>query len=443
MFKSIEYKLYLYISLLIIAVAAATYLIIKEQYIYGGTCIFIALFSTIQLYNNYNKFNKNILFLLNALDNGDYSFNFSTIKLSRREKELNKMMNRIKEILSKAKTETIEGEKFLSHIITNVPTGIIILDDKNNVKEVNKATNHLLGLSVFTHLNQLSVLDENYPSLFRELRVEDGNKQIKISNDKEEVQISLSTSNITIGNNELRIITLNSIGNELEAKEMESWVKLIRVMTHEIMNSIAPITSLTEMLLFMYQHEDANSVENLKENTIDSLSTINITAKGLTSFVESYRQFSRVSNPEINSVKLEPLIQSILKLEAAEIEAKNILIDFNIDNKELSIDADQSQISQVLINLVKNAIEALSSVEDKKIKITVDSKSGEKVKINIANNGAAIPAEVVENIFIPFFTTKQTGTGIGLSVSRYIMRLHGGNLKHSYANGWTIFTLTI
>lgn len=444
MFKSIEYKLYLFTLLLMASVGSAVWLFIKQEYVYGTFSIFIMLFSLSRLYHHYIKFNKNILFLLNAIDNGDYSFNFAETKLSRRERELNKMMNRIKEILSKAKHEVIENEKFLSLIVQSVPTGIIILDDKNNIIVTNRAAILFLGLPVLTHLNQLKVVDNSFPDLFRGLKAGSENKQIRVINEKEEVQISLSTSNIKIQKGELRIIALNSISSELEAKEIESWVKLIRVMTHEIMNSIAPIMSLTDMLLYSYKSLGEQDDTMLRENTVDSLTTINSTAKGLTAFVHSYREFSKVANPNLISLELLPFIDSILKLEQAEMDSQNIKVSISLEKENFAVQADEAQLSRVVVNLLKNAIEALENTTDKEIRIDARSnESGDKLRINIANNGDPIPPEILENIFIPFFTTKNTGSGIGLSVSRYIMRLHGGNLKHLYENGWTIFSLTL
>lgn len=440
MFRSIEYKLVLYLLLLIISAAGAAFFMIRHEYIYGGFCIFLLFVSLRQMYVNYNKFNKNILFLLNALDNGDYSFNFTEAKLSRRERELNRMMNRIKDILAKARKETIENEKFTSLIIESVSTGIIILDENNNVKMTNRAVNQLLGLPVFTHINQLKVIDESYPRLFRELKADD-NVQIKITNEREEVQLSLRLSGIGMKNKKFRVITLSNIGNELEAKEMESWVRLIRVMTHEIMNSIAPITSLTDTLLFSYKSSsDDMPNEDLRRDTVDALDTINRTARGLITFVQSYRKFTGVPKPERSITPLKPLLDNVLLLEKQQIEEKNIQIEIVPANISQSVDIDESQITQVLVNLLKNAVEATTSRDNGKIEIEVKEESG-RIHINVCNNGKAIPEEIVPNIFIPFFTTKETGTGIGLSVSRYIMRLHGGNLKHYRTDDRTVFSM--
>lgn len=439
MFKSIEYKLIAFVLLLILSVAASTYLIILQQYVYVGVFVLLMLYSLKSLYSHYKKFNQNILFLLNALDNGDYSFHFTEAKTSKREKELNQMMNRIKDILTRARKEVIENEKFLSLIIESVSTGIIILDPNNNVHATNHATNQLLGLPVFTHLNQLKSIDESLPDLFKNLGIKD-NAQIKIANEREEIQISLNVSKITLKKGTMKVITLNNIGNELEAKEMESWIRLIRVMTHEIMNSIAPITSLTETLLFSYKMQSAEAPDDsLRRNTVDALETISSTAKGLITFVDSYRKFTGVPTPQFRKFELVPLLEKVLHLESSNMEEKGIESSITYTNKHIELNADEGQITQILVNIIKNAVEAINNSKGK-IEIRV-SESENKVSIDIYNNGDPIPSEIAAHIFIPFFTTKDYGTGIGLSVSRYIMRLHGGNLKHHTSNEWTVFSL--
>jgi len=442
MFKSIQYKLLTFTILLMVSVAASTYFIQKGQVsfaVISGIATVICLY---KMHQHYKIFNSNVLFLLNALDNGDYSFHFSEAKLSRREKELNVMLNRIKEILVSARKEVIENEKFLSLIIESVSTGIIIMDEKGHVQTVNQSALNLMGLPVFTHINQLNNINETFPELFRNLRVGE-NPRIEVSNEREEMQVSLSLSEIVIKRGRMKVITLNNIGNELEAKEMESWIRLIRVMTHEIMNSIAPITSLSETLLALHNTpENDSSEEDLRLNTIEAFQTIHSTAKGLLSFVDSYRKFTAIPKPNIRSFEVKPLIDKILHLEEKCIKGKDIQVEVFETSEHTKWLADEKLITQVLVNLVKNAVEAITDTETKKIRISINHHADGKVQIEVSNTGNPIAKEVLPHIFIPFFTTKDYGTGIGLSISRYIMRLHGGKLTHATsAEGWTVFTV--
>jgi len=442
MFNSIRYKLTLFICLLMLSVAAFTYCLIVKQYSLAIISAILVLTSLNSLHLHYKKFNSNILFLLNALDNGDYSFHFSESKLSSREKELNTMLNRIKEILTNARKEVIENEKFLSLIIESVSTGIIIMDDFGHVQTVNQSALQVLGLPVFTHINQLSNVNETFPELFRDLRVGD-NSRIAVSNEREEMQVSLSLSEIVIKRGRMKVITLNNIGNELEAKEMESWIRLIRVMTHEIMNSIAPITSLSETLLTLHKSpENDSQEEDLRLNTIEAFETIHSTAKGLLSFVDSYRKFTAIPKPNIRSFEVKPFIDKILHLEEKCINEKNIQVELLETGEHTEWLADEKLIAQVLVNLVKNAVEAITDSETRKIRISTTRQPDGKVQVEVSNTGNPISKEVLPHIFIPFFTTKDAGTGIGLSISRYIMRLHGGKLTHTTSTeGWTVFTV--
>ncbi|MDR0699013.1 MAG: PAS domain-containing protein [Tannerella sp.] len=441
MFKSIQYKLYLYTALLVPAVAGTTICFITTAYLYAATGVAWIIFCFWMLEKCYKRYNQNFNFLLNALENGDYTFHFSETKLSLREKEMNKMMNRIKEILIKARKEVIENENFLSLILESVSTGIVIVNDRGIVQRVNQTALNMLGLSVFSHINQLQTINETYPKLFHQLKAGD-NVQITLTTEREELQISLQTSQILLKRGKMRIISLNNIGNELEMKEIESWIRLIRVMTHEIMNAIAPITSLTETLHFMHRSPSRPS-EDLRQNTLEALKTINTTASGLLSFVESYRKFTAVPKPKKQNFNLNVLIEKVVKLHETAIRKKNIDITVSFPESEpFILFADENLISQVLINLVKNAIEAVETGKGEKIILSVGKQASDRLSVHIANSGQPIPPDILPHIFIPFFTTKPSGSGVGLSISRYIMRLHGGKLQHSVSkDGLTVFSM--
>lgn len=440
LFKSIQHKLLFYTVLLVLLTASITYLILEKQYLYLIPIgfIFIITFNKIRLH--YKKYNENILFLLNALENGDYSFRFSSTKLSIREKEFNKTLNRIKEILTNARKEVIENEKFLSLIVESVSTGIIIMDENGYINTVNKATLDILGLPVFTHVNQLSFINVDLPNHLKNMNPDDS-FQIPVINERENYQVSLKLSKLKIKNKVVKVITLNNIGSELEAKEMESWTRLIRVMTHEIMNSIAPITSISETMTNVLKEHSNN--QNI-ENTIFAFQTINTTAKGLLSFVESYRKFVKIPKPEKQDFNIFDLVKNIISLEQNILKVKNIEVKLTSNNNDAKIYADQSLLMQVLVNIIKNAIEAVYDESIRKININIKYTESLKTIIDISNSGKHISEDVLPHIFVPFFTTKNSGTGIGLSISRYIIRLHGGKLIHYISEeNYTVFRIII
>ena len=211
-------------------------------------------------------------------------------------------------------------------------------------------------------------------------------------------------------------------------------------MTHEIMNSIAPITSLTDTLLSAFKQNKPVDNDPLTQDTVEALQTINTTAKGLINFVSSYRKFTGIPKPQLKPTSLNFLVEQAVALEANVFEEKGISVVMNLEPEPKLHEVDESQLMQVLVNLLKNAAEAISE-KGSQIKIDV-SKEREKPHIDVCNNGQPIEENVLPNIFVPFFTTKNSGSGIGLSVSRYIMRLHGGNLTHFVKGEWTVFRMT-
>jgi nitrogen fixation/metabolism regulation signal transduction histidine kinase len=435
-FKSIQYQLYIFTLLLVASVAGFTVLLIIKQFVLAILAFLLIIYCLVRLKTCYDKYNKNIIFLLNALENGDYTYRFSERKISVREREMNMTFNRIKEILEKARTQVIENEEFLSIILESVSTGIIILDDAGIVHKINRTALEMLGLPVFTHVAQLQAIDESYPELFKNLGAGDS-RQLTLSSEKEEIQVSLRVSQIWLKRGLMRVITLNNIGNELEMKEMESWTRLIRVMTHEIMNSIAPITSISETMTDVCK----SAAHISRQETAEAFETINSTAKGLLSFVDSYRKFTSIPTPRKEPFDLTALAEKVAKLHSQQASESGAEIAIISPQSPVVAFADVNLIQQVLINLVKNALEA---PESKRITISIHPTERGAVSLEVANDGQPIPPETLPHIFIPFFTTKTDGSGVGLSVSRYIMRLHGGKLLHRISEaGETVFEVVV
>lgn len=438
MFKSIDYKLGANLFLLIATAIAIPLLFIYGFISIGVFAILLLLILLYQINKLYSKLTKNVVFLFNAIENGDYAFKFQENIGSMRERELHRVMNHIKDILAQTKREIVEQERFFSIVIENVSTGIIILNEQNQVQTVNHAAEQLLGLPILTHLNQLQSINSELPLLFKNLEPSKEPKQITVHTERGDFQLSLRADRVKMQRGEIKIIILNNINIELDSKEMESWIKLIRVMTHEIMNSIAPITSLTDTLLFNLKTNTTHSEE--KEILTEGLETIHTTAKELLQFVQSYRQFTRIPAPQPVSFDATALINKAILLTKENSLAKAVTFSLDENTPHL-ITADRSHFLQVVLNLLKNAVEATAHQEDGKIEITFEDHDSDYDIIHIRNNGLPIPKEVAAQIFIPFFTTKEQGTGIGLSISRYIMRMHGGTITLQSKAEYTLFSL--
>jgi nitrogen fixation/metabolism regulation signal transduction histidine kinase len=438
LFKSIQYKFYFYTALLAVAVAVTAILLFTRNYLYAVCSIMLIFHALFGLRKCYKHYSQSFNFLLNALENGDYAFHFPETKLPAREKELNQIMNRIKDILANARKEVIDNEHFLSRILECASIGIFIIDDRGIVQRANRTALEMLGIPVFSHLNQLQSVNEDYPELFRQLKAGD-KTQITLNSEREELRITLHVSQIRLKRGTMRIVSLNNIGNELEVQEIESWIRLFRVMAHEIMNFIAPITSLSETMLSHYRKHPALS-EELKQNTLDAFETIHTTASGLLSFVESYRKFTAIHKPEKRDCDLKALIDKLVRLYEPVLREKDIRLTVTVYTPSV-VPADENQISQVLVNLIKNAIEAIEASGE--IALSIGQTASGNPCIQVANTGKPVPQDILPHIFVPFFTTKPSGSGVGLSVSRYIMRLHGGKLQHSRSKDEkTVFTLS-
>jgi nitrogen fixation/metabolism regulation signal transduction histidine kinase len=398
--------------------------------------LLVAVVGYIRLYRHYRRNIKKVTFLFDAIDNGDFSFNFPTEKGFKEDKILHKSLNRIKLFLQYTREEQMDREKYYEQILNAVDTGILVVDDHDNILQHNQAALRLLDTDVLTHMNQVKgkLKDEHLA--------------------KHETQAMLKDKHV-------RIIALSDVSHELSNQEVDSWIKLIRVLTHEIMNTITPVTSLSETLLTRVTED-----KDLKQG----LETIHKTGTELLAFVNNYRRFTHVPQPQPALFYVEPFLERMALLCNHEVE-------ISVSPKDLLVYADESLLSHVVTNLQKNAVEAfngqeklsaernkqdgnvqgrnkqecrsadLQSAASKKafIRLQAYANAQESIIIDVSNNAGLIPEDVASHIFIPFFTTKPEGSGIGLSLSRQIMRVSGGSLSlhQDKAQGITTFRIII
>lgn len=398
-----------------------------------GAPLFWAVFFTLLLpvaihwqQRLYRRHTRKILFMLDAIENNDTAIHFSETDDTEDNRLVNRALNRVARILYNVKSETAQQEKYYELILDCVNTGIVVLNDNGAIYQKNNEALHLLGLEVFTHIRQLERVDNHLKEMITTCRA--GDKfQVAFSNERGTVNLSVRVSDITVRREHLRILALNDINNELDEKEIDSWIRLTRVLTHEIMNAVTPITSLSDTLL------ERNKQEISKEEIRNGLQTISSTGKGLLAFVESYRKFTRVPTPEPTLFYVKGFINRMVELARHQYPDVPVTFHTSIVPDDLILYADENLISQVIINLLKNAIQAFetspSPAEERHVSLRAYCNEAEAVLIEISNNGPAIPPDIAGHIFIPFFTTKTNGSGIGLSISRQIMRLSGGNIS--------------
>lgn len=366
----------------------------------------------IRLYRHYRRNIKKVIFLFDAIDNVDFSFNFPMQGVSKNDRILHQSLNRIKAFLQHTREEQMEREKYYEKILNMVDAGIMVVDSHDNVLQHNQAALRLLDTDVLTHLNQVreKLKDEH---------------------------LSKHETATMIKDKPVRIIAISDVSHELNNQEIDSWIKLIRVLTHEIMNTITPVTSLSETLLkeleedMHWEGRFATCPNSPKEKDLRiGLETIHKTGTELLSFVNNYRRFTHVPQPQPSLFYVEPFLNRMAMLCNHEVSIE-------VSPKDLLVYADESLIAHVVTNLLKNAVEAIKEKESTEvsedkhafIRIKAYANEQEAIVIDVTNNAGIIPDDIAAHIFIPFFTTKKEGSGIGLSLSRQIMRVSGGTLS--------------
>ena len=387
-------------------------------------------------YRLYTYHTRKVAFLLDAIENNDPAVHFYEQVVDKDSLQVNAMLNRIARMLQTIKRETVEREKYYELILDFVETGIVVLDEKGVVFQKNRKAMELLGLEVFTHVKQLGRVSEAMEKAFRDILP--GQKiQVEYTHERGTKTLCFTESSITIQDKLYRIIALNDIGHELDEREIDSWIRLTRVLTHEMMNSLTPVTSLSETLLTL---PGARQDEELRQG----LETIHTTGKGLANFVMSYRKLTRLPSPEPTLFDVRPFLERMVQLAKHQHPSPHIRIVLEEVQEDLMAFADESMMTQVVINLLKNAVQAIGGTKEGEIRIRAYVDSQDIVRMEVANNGPKIAPEVAEQMFIPFFTTKEEGSGIGLSLSKQMMRLQGGSITLlPYRNEWTTFVVII
>ncbi len=383
-----------------------------------GIVIAWALTTWLLIRRNRRNMNR-IKFLSEAVVGGDFSFTFPEQKRRRSDRVFAESLNRIREMLGKARQETIDKERYYAQILENVRTGIVAYDEQGFVTQTNSAAASLFGLPVLTHIRQLDRVSVGLADMLLVAAAGD-TRTLTLHDGESTRQLSLQVSQSRIRDRNLRILVVNDIHNELDNKEIDSWISLTRVLTHEIMNSVSPITSLSESLRTL--------VPDTSSELYKGLDVIHSTGKGIEGFVESYRQFTHIPTPAPTLFYVRALVERAVRLVQGGPEHARIDFRWSVEPEDMLLHADENLVGRVLNNLLKNAVEAVGEETDGWVEIRAFLNEREDVVIEVSDSGAPIPPEVEERIFIPFFTTKTDGSGIGLSISRQIMRLSGGTL---------------
>ena len=406
----------------------------------------IILIQAINLVSFQNKINEKINYFFEAIRNEDFSLDFPSHKGDRILRHLNMNLSKVNHYMQEKKIEIEKQEQYFRALIEHISIGIITYNKDGFVIHSNKSFKKLFGLEQITHLRKLQSIDKKIADAFEHIQGSE-QKLMVYNGSKGQISLLIKTGTFISQQDRLTLVSVQDIRQELDENELESWLKLIRVLIHEIMNSIAPVTSLTDSLSQLFIKNDKqitpkDVTESVIQTTVKGLDVIKEQGKGLINFVKSFRKLTRLPKPIKKEVNVKALLDKIVMLNRVGTLNKHVNIGIGPFDDSIQIFADEQLISQVLNNLIKNANEAMKNIKEGKIRLAIEINSSDRVEISVHDNGPGIPPEIINDIFIPFFTTRKNGTGIGLSLSRQIMRLHGGTLKvYSKPGKETIFTL--
>lgn len=379
-----------------------------------------------------DRSNQNIATFLDSIQFDDLSYSFKTQSddpaVVRLHKELNEALLKLRMARSQKDSEFL----FFRNIVMHVGIGLIVYNQNGRIEIFNSAARKLLKVNRPELIHDLGEVSETLVSTVRKLKT-GGRELLRLQIGEEFVQLSIYAIELTLRGENVKLISLQNIQNELEEKEMEAWQNLVRVLTHEIMNSVTPISSLAGIVEEEIKPhiEEENGQALSKEQLSDihlSLQTISKRSEGLIHFVKEFRSLTSIPKPRPVQIDVRCLLEELSTLHRKEISDKGITLSISVYPEDLTLSADKNMIEQVLINLLKNAIQAFEEQEEKRIELRAYLSDKSRAIIAISDNGSGIDPEALEKIFIPFFTTKKTGSGIGLSLSRQIMRQHQGTL---------------
>jgi len=432
-YKSFTLAIVTRLLILILLTVCFCFFLFQNNWIIGVLILIPIFISVWNLIYFMNSINRKVAFFFDAVSNDDTTLHFPEKLRSKSLSTLHKSINQLNNHISNIKIKNEYNERFFREIMKYSATGLMAIDDKGYIELINNSALHLIGMPYISHIH---LLKQKNKELFDQLtQLQPGqNNTIKLLHGTDLRLILLKVAHLSFGEQKYRLYSLNDIKAELEENELDSWQKLIRVMTHEIMNSIAPITSLSNTLTRIFlKNGEPLPVEEVTQkhisNTIHGLDVIENTGKGLMHFVEDYRRLTKIPKPLFKPIHINNWIQSIELLMKSKMEEENI--EFKITGKEFhkELIGDEKLLNQVIFNILNNAMDALKGIKKKNITLNILEGQLGKLKISIADNGAGIAPEEMEKIFIPFYTTKENGSGIGLSLCRQIMRLHKGSIS--------------
>jgi nitrogen fixation/metabolism regulation signal transduction histidine kinase len=426
---------------------------VLNPYIIGSLGVFTVLL-LIELINFVSKTNNELAKFIMAVKYTDFSYHFNEREAPQSFKELRHAFNEVHDTFRQLRFEKETHHQYLQTIIEFIDTGILSFDTTGEVEMMNQSFKKMVNVPYLKNIKTLQKKNDTLYQAITSLKIGE-QRLLRLDINQNTLKLMLSATTFKAHGKKFMLIAFQNVSSALEENETATWQKLLRVMTHEIMNSVAPISSLSDTLVKRLQASedlimvdtqgeaiDSDAIRDVFEDVALGVEVIHKRSEGLLKFAETYRNMSKITDPVLSNVTAKELFDTIQKLMEIDLEKKNIELRISIVPPHLMLQVDPHLIEQVLINLVLNAAEAVKNREKPLIKLS--GKLGENGRpiLEVIDNGIGIPPSLAENIFIPFFTTNKNGSGIGLSLSKQIMQLHRGSIQmQSVENEGTVFSL--
>ena len=430
------------VILLVLFFGTGMYLIFKASSLFlGGVLLVVGFLTVLSLFNVVNKTNRSLANFLMSIKYDDFETNYAKSNQEESEKALFSAFNLISTKFRDIRLEKEIQFQYFQTLVERVETGLIGFDQDGKTIFMNKALQLSLHKSFFPTFSSIAKYDEGLYALLQEMKSGE-RKLFKKEISQETIQLNIGMTQLKVKENLYSIYSFQNIHAELQAQEIKSWQKLIRILTHEIMNSVSPVVSLANSMHDLLR-QDVEIEGETREEVQAAIGAIQKRSEGLMKFTETYRRLTKVPLPKLESTDAVELMNRVLTLMQPIMSEKEIVLHRNFAAKEMPFRADVDQLEQVFINLIKNAIEAVHQSTTKEITVGIESRDA-RMHFRIADSGPGIPREILDQIFIPFFTTKRDGSGIGLSLCRQIVYQHGGSLSvYSPEEGGTLFIASI
>lgn len=433
-YKNFRLNVIVRVILLSLTIFGFFFLVFRTSYLLTPILVFmIIIYQIYRLIYYVDTVNYDLSVFFESIKYNEFNRTFKIDGLGSSFDDLARGFNEVIEKFQKIRSEKEAQYHYLQNVIQHIGISLLAFTEDGDIQLINNAAQKLFGTPNPKNIKDLSGFSEELVKTLYELK--SGRKKlIKVNDEDDLLQLAIYAKEFGIKDQYIKLVSIQNIQSELEEQEMQSWQKLIRVLTHEIMNSITPISSLSvsvnAMLSEMTGDHLSKQIDDEKIDDIQyALTTIQRRSDGLLQFVDSYRNLTRIRKPDFKIFSIQKLFSDIQLLMADELRAKQVEFTTDVEPQSLELTADRNLIEQVLINLVKNSLNALDDSENPNIQMTAFLSKEGRIGIKVMDNGSGILTDVIDKVFIPFFTTKSEGSGIGLSLSRQIMRLHGGTIS--------------